>query len=108
MESIKWREFTIENEGIASRDFIYVEDIVNGLILCALKGDIGEVYNLATEQEVTIKTLANIVNELTENDVPMENKSARRWDTRKSIWLRSKIKRFNWIFCKNRYFRRLT
>lgn len=70
----------LENEGKASRDFIYVDDIVNGLIACALKGRDGEVYNLASGVETTIKELAETINRITENAVPIEYANPRPWD----------------------------
>jgi UDP-glucose 4-epimerase len=70
----------IENGGIATRDFIYVDDIVEGLIACAAAGKAGEVYNLASGAEVTIKELAERINELTGNRTPLALKPARHWD----------------------------
>jgi len=70
----------IENGGIATRDFIYVEDIVRGLMLCATKGIPGEVYNLASGVETSIASLANLINELTGNHAPMELGPQRDWD----------------------------
>jgi nucleoside-diphosphate-sugar epimerase len=70
----------VENGGIASRDFIYVDDIVRGLAACALRGRPGQAYNLATGVEVTIRDLAERVNELTRNGTPIALKPARDWD----------------------------
>jgi nucleoside-diphosphate-sugar epimerase len=70
----------VENGGIASRDFIYVDDIVCGLAACALRGRPGQAYNLATGVEVTIRDLAERVNELTRNGTPIALKPARDWD----------------------------
>jgi len=70
----------LDNGGNASRDFIFVDDIVNGLIACAEKGQPGEVYNLATGQETTILDLANTINRLTGNATPPAIKPARDWD----------------------------
>lgn len=70
----------LENEGKASRDFIYVDDIVDGLTACALKGKEGDVYNLASGVETTIKELAETINDLTKNPKPIECKEARSWD----------------------------
>ncbi len=70
----------IENGGIATRDFIYVADIVEGLIACALRGKPGEVYNLASGVETSIKELASLVNELSGNKTPADLKPARVWD----------------------------
>lgn len=70
----------LENEGQASRDFIYVDDIVAGLMACGLKGKTGEVYNLASGIETTIKELAETVNQITNNPTPIEYLPARPWD----------------------------
>ena len=67
---LKGMPLTVENEGIATRDFIFVDDIVRGLMLCATKGTAGEVYNLANGVETSILELATTVNELTGNPAP--------------------------------------
>ena len=53
-KAIKGEALPVENGGIASRDLIYVDDIVAGLIACAERGEPGEVYNLASGVETTI------------------------------------------------------
>jgi UDP-glucose 4-epimerase len=70
----------LENGGQATRDFIHVDDIVRGLILCATIGVPGDVYNLASGDETSILELANLVNELTSNPTPPAVAPARDWD----------------------------
>ena len=70
----------VENEGKATRDFIYVNDIVRGLILCAARGVQGEVYNLASGIETSIIDLAKLVNQLTNNNTPTQFVPKRDWD----------------------------
>lgn len=70
----------IENGGIASRDFIFVEDMARGLMAAALRGEPGEIYNLASGVETTIRELAERVNALTENATPIALAPARDWD----------------------------
>jgi len=70
----------LENEGKASRDFIYVDDIVEGLMACAISGCAGEVYNLASGMETTIKELAEMINHLTVNPTLLEYINPRSWD----------------------------
>lgn len=70
----------VENGGIATRDFIYVDDIVKGLQACALRGQPGDVYNLASGVETSILELAELVNELTRNQTPIALTPARPWD----------------------------
>jgi nucleoside-diphosphate-sugar epimerase len=70
----------VENGGLATRDFIFVEDIVEGLVACARRGRPGEVYNLASGVETSILDLARLVNELTQNPTPIALAPAREWD----------------------------
>jgi nucleoside-diphosphate-sugar epimerase len=70
----------LENEGIATRDFIYVDDIVEGLMLCATLGLPGEVYNLASGTETSILDLAILINELCCNLTPVQFGPKRDWD----------------------------
>jgi UDP-glucose 4-epimerase len=79
-KSLKGLALPVEGEGKASRDFIYVQDIVQGLILCALKGKPGDVYNLASGAETTISDLAALINELTGNQTRIEYLPRRNWD----------------------------
>lgn len=71
---------TVENDGIATRDFIYVADVVEGLIALALKGEPPEAYNIATGQETSIISLANLINSLCKNKAPILNLPRRTWD----------------------------
>lgn len=70
----------LDNGGNTSRDFIFVEDMARGLMACALKGEPGEIYNLATGKETTILELAQHINKLTGNTTPLDLKPARDWD----------------------------
>lgn len=70
----------VENGGVATRDFIFVEDMARGLMACAMHGAPGGVYNLASGVETSIKELAELVNELTGNPTPIALTPARDWD----------------------------
>jgi len=70
----------VENSGIATRDFIFVEDICIGLILCACKGNAGDVYNLGSGKETTILELALLINNVTKNKSAIECLPKRNWD----------------------------
>lgn len=70
----------LDNGGNASRDFIFVEDMARGLMACALRGGVGEVYNLATGKETSILELATLINEFTGNTTPLDLRPARDWD----------------------------
>jgi nucleoside-diphosphate-sugar epimerase len=78
--ALKGMPLQLENEGRASRDFIYVGDIVDGLLRCATGGAPGEVYNLASGVETSIRELAETINRLAGNDAGVELLPARDWD----------------------------
>jgi len=70
----------VENEGVATRDFIYVDDVCLGLIACALRGKAGDVYNIASGKETSIRALASLINEITNNEAPIAYLPRRDWD----------------------------
>jgi UDP-glucose 4-epimerase len=78
--ALKGMPLQLENEGRASRDFIYVGDIVEGLLLCATAGEPGDVYNLASGVETSIRELAETINRMAGNDAGVELLPARDWD----------------------------
>ena len=78
--ALKQKPLTVENGGVATRDFIYVEDIVRGLVLCAVAGKPGDVYNLASGVETSILELARLVNGLAGNPAPLDFRPPREWD----------------------------
>lgn len=77
---LKQMPLTVENRGVATRDFIHVDDMARGLMLCAARGDTGDVYNLASGMETSILQLAELVNHYTDNPVPIEFLPPRDWD----------------------------
>lgn len=70
----------LEKGGVATRDFIYVDDIVEGLIACALKGENGGVYNLASGEETSIKRLAELICQHTGSGASAVVAPTREWD----------------------------
>ncbi|MFN5513848.1 MAG: NAD-dependent epimerase/dehydratase family protein [Cyanobacteriota bacterium] len=78
--STKGMPLLLDNGGIATRDFIYVDDIVEGLIRCATFGESGEVYNLASGVETSILELAQTINQLVGLNTPIEIQPKRDWD----------------------------
>lgn len=79
-KAIKGMALPVEGKGNASRDFIYVQDIVTGLLFCATVGSPGEVYNLASGAETSILELAQMINRLTSNQTPIDFRPGRDWD----------------------------
>lgn len=78
--ALKGMSLPVQNKGIATRDFIYVDDICRGLMACAIRGKPGDVYNLASGREHSISELAQTINELTNNRAGIEYLPQRAWD----------------------------
>ena len=79
-QSLNSKALQLDNGGVSSRDFIFVEDMARGLIAAALRGKAGEIYNLASGIETNIKDLAEMINKLTGNPIPPDISPARDWD----------------------------
>lgn len=51
-------DFPIQGTGEETRSFCYIDDAVDGILLCATKGESREIYHIGTENEITIASLA--------------------------------------------------
>jgi nucleoside-diphosphate-sugar epimerase len=79
--ALKGRALPVHGDGSSTRDFIYVDDIVAGLIRCATTDGVGgDVFNLASGGETTILEWAETINKLTANQAGIEHMAARTWD----------------------------
>ncbi len=75
------KPLVITGTGEETRDFTFVEDIVDGTLrLGILDGTVGEAFNLASEKETKITDIANIINEVTGNPGGVSFGERRDWD----------------------------
>lgn len=73
----KANEVTLWGNGSATREFLYVEDAANGLVLAAEGYDGAEPVNLGSGQEISIRDLAHKIAGI------MDFRGEIRWDTSK-------------------------
>ena len=59
--AISGKPLIIYGDGSQTRDFIHVEDLVNAIILSVENGQGGHIYQIATQVETPILTVANII-----------------------------------------------
>jgi UDP-glucose 4-epimerase len=79
--ALKRRPLPVHGTGAATRDFIYVDDVVDGLVRCASAAGVeGDVFNLASGVEVTIREWAETINKLTGNPAGIAYDPPRTWD----------------------------
>jgi UDP-glucose 4-epimerase len=70
---------TIAGDGSQTRRFVYVEDLAEGVVSAVERGMPNRVYNLAGDETVTIRELADIVSELID-DVEIVHTPGRNGD----------------------------
>ena len=81
--AMKGQSLPLTGTGEETRDFSYVLDLVQGLIKARYYEDaVGENFNLASGSETSIKRMAEIVNEASNNSQPIISKPRRKWDTK--------------------------
>ena len=87
----------IYGDGAQTRDFIYIDDLIDAIILASKKNNIGgETFQIASSKEITISEMTNkLINELKlqgiEN-VSIKNSSKRIGDVRRNFSDTSKAK----------------
>jgi len=80
--AMKGLPLPITGTGEETRDFTYVGDIVDGLLLAGvMESAVGEEFNLASGRETRIIELANMINEATGNKAGIRFAQRRKWDT---------------------------
>jgi GDP-L-fucose synthase len=70
-------EVVLWGDGSATREFLYVDDCVEGLVLAAERYEDADPVNLGAAREISIRDLAELIAELTEYDGRIT------WDTSK-------------------------
>ena len=80
------RALPITGTGDETRDFTYVEDIIQGLLAMAGRDEaVGEAFNLAAGREIKIMDLAKWINEITGNSAGIDFKERRDWDRKNRL-----------------------
>jgi nucleoside-diphosphate-sugar epimerase len=79
--ALKKQPLLVDGDGSSRRDFIFIDDIVEGLLRCAAAPDVaGDVFNLASGRDVGIRELAELVNAETGNVAGIVLQPRRDWD----------------------------
>jgi nucleoside-diphosphate-sugar epimerase len=79
--ALKGLPLRVHGDGSATRDFVHVDDVVEGLVLLArTPGTAGEAFNLASGVETSIGELAETVLALTATGAAIESEPVREWD----------------------------
>jgi nucleoside-diphosphate-sugar epimerase len=84
--SITDQDLPITGDGTETRDWTYVEDIVNGLVkLGAVEEAIGDSFNLATGSDTQVIDMAKGILSRVDSDAEIEYVDRREWDNKTRI-----------------------
>lgn len=84
--AIRGEALPITGTGEETRDFTYVEDLVDGLLRAGYYNEaIGQEFNLASGQETRIIDLANMINGIIGNKAGIKFAQKRKWDTKSRL-----------------------
>jgi UDP-glucose 4-epimerase len=78
------RPLTIYGDGDQIRDFVYVKDIVQALLLAAEKGTPGSVYNIGSGKANSIRELASLLLEVAGSKAEIQYQPFRAGEVRRS------------------------
>jgi nucleoside-diphosphate-sugar epimerase len=73
----------ITGDGTETRDWTYVDDIINGLLAMGIEEKaIGQAINLGSAKEHKVIDMANMVNNITGNQAGIKYVERRNWDVK--------------------------
>ena len=77
-------DITIHGEGDQTRDFVFIDDIVDANLAAARTDYTGEGYNIGTGESVTIRELAELIQDVTDTDSDIVHTEPREGDIDRS------------------------
>ncbi len=84
--SMNGRPLPITGDGTETRDWTYVDDIINGLLAMGIKEEaVGEAINLGSGHDQRVIDMATIINRLTGNDSGIVYTERRDWDVKNKL-----------------------
>ena len=79
------KPLTIFGDGEQTRDFIFIDDIVNANILAAIHpAAVGEIFNISTGVVHSINQLVKILGDITGREIPLSHAAPRAGEVRHS------------------------
>jgi UDP-glucose 4-epimerase len=75
---------TVHGDGSQTRDFVFVEDVVQANRLAATTDNTGRAYNIGTGESITIRELAELIQDLTDSNADIVHTEPRDGDIQQS------------------------
>mgnify|MGYP001365977899 CR=1 FL=1 len=89
---LKGKKFTIQGNGSETRSFIYIDDFIRAFKYILKKGKHLQVYNIGTNEKVTIKTLAKKLSKIFNKKIIIKKTKLFKGSTKKRLPNIKKIK----------------
>jgi UDP-glucose 4-epimerase len=83
--AVRNEPITIFGDGLQTRDFIYVKDVVTANVFFALKSQGTGIFNVACGRQITIIDLARTIRQLTKSNSPITYSPERPGDVKHSV-----------------------
>lgn len=85
--------FTLFGDGSQSRDFVFIEDVIQALLLVSKKEEaLGRQFNVGTGNEITLVELIGVINEIMNVKLTIYNDTERDGDIKASVADISRLK----------------
>ncbi|MCU4754284.1 NAD-dependent epimerase/dehydratase family protein [Halobacteria archaeon AArc-curdl1] len=79
-QALSGDDITVHGEGDQTRDFVYVDDVVQANCKAATTDAVGEAYNIGTGESITIRELAELIQDITDTDSDIVHTDGRSGD----------------------------
>lgn len=90
--------FTLYGDGSQSRDFVYIDDVIQALLLVANKEvALGQQFNVGTGKATTLLTLIQTIDQILETELALEYQPERSGDIHDSLADISKIQSIGYL-----------
>jgi len=79
-QALSGKDITVHGDGEQTRDFVYIDDVVQANLKAATTDAVGEAYNVGTGESVTISELAELIQDITDTNSDIVHMDARTGD----------------------------
>lgn len=86
------KTFTLFGDGSQTRDFIFIDDVIQALELVTMKSEQHEVFNVANGNEVSLTDIIETYENITNKKLEIKREASRLGDVHQSVADNSKLK----------------
>lgn len=79
-QALSGNDITIHGEGDQTRDFVYIDDIAQANLRASTTNAVGKAYNIGTGSSVTIRELAELIQDITDTSSDIVHTESRSGD----------------------------